>query len=81
MFLASQSRRREMDHLLPHRVRAGLGFTLARAARRVLSSMYQLRERSRQRHALVLLSEDLLRDVGLTRHDVAREAAKPSWRK
>ena len=69
-----------MDHLLPHRVRAGYGFTLAQAARQILWAMLRSLERSRQRRALTLLSDELLRDVGLTRNDVAREFGKPFWR-
>ena len=68
-----------MDHLLPHRVRAGFAFTLGRAARQILWAMFRSLERSRQRRALTLLSDELLRDVGLNRHDVAREGAKPFW--
>ena len=40
------------------------------------------RERARQRQELRVLadSDDLLKDVGLSRYDVDREARKPSWR-
>ena len=40
-------------------------------------------ERRRQRQALALLtenSEHLLRDIGVTREEASREAAKPFWR-
>jgi uncharacterized protein YjiS (DUF1127 family) len=37
-------------------------------------------ERRRQRQALADLSDFQLRDIGLTRRDVAQEAAKPFWR-
>jgi uncharacterized protein YjiS (DUF1127 family) len=37
-------------------------------------------ERSRQRRALESLSEEQLRDIGLSRADVAGETAKPFWR-
>jgi uncharacterized protein YjiS (DUF1127 family) len=36
---------------------------------------------SRERSALANLDDRLLHDVGLTRYDAAREAAKPFWRK
>jgi uncharacterized protein YjiS (DUF1127 family) len=36
-------------------------------------------ERWRQRRALAALDDRLLGDIGLTRADVAREAAKPFW--
>lgn len=37
-------------------------------------------ERRRQRWALARLDDALLRDVGLTRHDVRLEVEKPFWR-
>ena len=37
-------------------------------------------ERSRQRQALAGLEERILRDIGITRIDVARECGKPFWR-
>jgi uncharacterized protein YjiS (DUF1127 family) len=69
-----------MDHLLPHRVSPGFGFTLARAARRVLEAVARSLERARQRRALARLSDEMLRDVGLTRDDVVREMVQPFWR-
>ncbi len=36
--------------------------------------------RSRQRRALALLNEDLLRDIGVNRYHAKREAEKPFWR-
>ena len=35
---------------------------------------------SRQRRALAELDAHLLRDIGVTPYDAAREAAKPFWR-
>ena len=37
-------------------------------------------ERATQRHALAALEARMLRDMGLTRADAWREAAKPFWR-
>lgn len=37
-------------------------------------------ERGRQRRALAALTDDQLRDIGLSRSDVAGESAKPFWR-
>jgi uncharacterized protein YjiS (DUF1127 family) len=37
--------------------------------------------RHRQRHALAELDEHLLDDVGLSREQASREAAKPFWRR
>ena len=36
-------------------------------------------ERSRQRRALAELDDRLLRDIGITRAQAGREAAKPFW--
>ena len=35
---------------------------------------------SNQRRALAELDDHLLRDIGVTRYDIAREASKPFWR-
>ncbi|MDH3474578.1 MAG: DUF1127 domain-containing protein [Rhodospirillales bacterium] len=37
-------------------------------------------DRASQRYALAVLDDHQLRDIGLTRSDVARESAKPFWR-
>jgi uncharacterized protein YjiS (DUF1127 family) len=37
-------------------------------------------ERRRQRRALAGLDDHVLRDIGITRVDVARECGKPFWR-
>jgi uncharacterized protein YjiS (DUF1127 family) len=37
-------------------------------------------EISRQRKHLAVMDDRMLRDIGLTRADVAREAEKPFWR-
>ena len=37
-------------------------------------------ERHRQRRALLELSDHMLKDIGLSRADVAEETAKPFWR-
>ena len=37
-------------------------------------------ERRRQRRALMMLSDALLKDIGLGRGEAAREAMKPFWR-
>ena len=38
-------------------------------------------ERRRQRRALMMLSDAMLKDIGLGRGEAAREAMKPFWRK
>jgi uncharacterized protein YjiS (DUF1127 family) len=37
-------------------------------------------ERSRERHVLAELDDRALHDIGLSRSEVEREAAKPFWR-
>jgi uncharacterized protein YjiS (DUF1127 family) len=37
-------------------------------------------ERRRQRRALLGLGDEMLKDIGLSRADVAREGEKPFWR-
>ena len=41
---------------------------------------YSWRERSQQRQALFRLDDRMLRDIGLSRSEVEREASKPFWR-
>lgn len=38
-------------------------------------------ERHRQRRALHQLSDELLKDIGVSRADALREASKPFWRR
>jgi uncharacterized protein YjiS (DUF1127 family) len=73
-----QSRRCAMDLLLFRRLYAG--FAPVRITCRTLGAIYRGLERSRQRRALNRLSDALLRDIGLTRGDAAREIEKPFWR-
>lgn len=53
----------------------GIGRPLARA----LAWFAACREIARQRRALELLDDNRLRDIGLTRTDVAREAGRKPW--
>lgn len=48
--------------------------------RRILVTLVLWQERAAQRHHLADIGERQLKDVGLTRDDVMREAAKPFWR-
>lgn len=50
------------------------------AARRILAFLSLAAARARQRRALAELDEHLLRDIGRSPQDAAREAAKPGWR-
>ena len=67
-----------MDRLLPRHRPAGFG--PVHLARRFLRAIYRGLKRSRQRRALSGLSDAMLRDVGLSRSEVAREVGKPFWR-
>ena len=70
-----------MDHLLPRRIGSGNRISFSLVARRILRALYRGLDHMRQRRALALLSDEGLRDIGLTRHDVAREIGKPFWRR
>ena len=70
-----------MTHFLPRRLGTrSPKIALHPFGQHILHAVYRSLERSRQRRALALLSEARLRDIGLTRQDVARESAKPFWR-
>jgi uncharacterized protein YjiS (DUF1127 family) len=69
-----------MDHSLPHSDRTRHRIGLRHIAGRMLHAIHRALQRSRQRRAVAQLSDDLLRDIGLTREDIARESAKPFWR-
>jgi uncharacterized protein YjiS (DUF1127 family) len=46
---------------------------------RGLDALRTWQQRSRERHDLLCLSERLLRDIGLSRAAIEREACKPLW--
>lgn len=48
--------------------------------RAVVRTLYTWQRRAHERRHLASLDERLLRDMGLSRHDVAEETAKPFWR-
>jgi len=50
-----------------------------RSAMRLADHVLLWLERGRQRRELATLTERELRDIGLSRLDVARETAKPFW--
>lgn len=56
----------------------------ARSLHQILAALVDLllewQERAEQRRALARLDDYMLRDIGLTRADVAAEHAKPFWR-
>jgi len=49
------------------------------ALRRLLELPLLWQERAESRRRLAEMDEHMLRDIGLYRGDVAREAAKPFW--
>ena len=49
-------------------------------ARLWLELLLQWQERALERHRLESLDDFMLKDIGLSRADVEREAAKPFWR-
>ncbi len=53
---------------------------LARLPLTILETLLVWQERDRQRRHLAALDDRLLRDMGISRADAAREAAIPFWR-
>jgi uncharacterized protein YjiS (DUF1127 family) len=51
----------------------------ARRVVRLLDMVFRWHERARQRRELDALDERMLKDIGLTRVDVEREASKHFW--
>lgn len=49
-------------------------------AARMFGAVLLWQERGRQRSALARLDDHLLRDIGRSREQAARECAKPVWR-
>jgi uncharacterized protein YjiS (DUF1127 family) len=50
------------------------------AAARILDTLLLWQARGRQRRALARFDDHLLRDIGRSREEAARECAKPVWR-
>jgi uncharacterized protein YjiS (DUF1127 family) len=55
------------------------GRTAQRLAAQVFTTLLDWQERARQRRRLSELDDRLLKDIGLSRADVAREVEKPFW--
>ena len=58
----------------------GISASLSKAFRTLAGTFETWQERADQRRHLLELDERLLRDIGLSRYDALREAAKPFWR-
>ena len=48
-------------------------------ASRVLERLIVWQERAEQRHALAMLDDRQLKDIGLSRADIVREISRPFW--
>ncbi len=53
---------------------------LAQSAARGLDQLLEWQDRARQRRQLASLESHVLKDLGLSRADVAGEISKPFWR-
>jgi uncharacterized protein YjiS (DUF1127 family) len=50
------------------------------AAARIFDTLVLWQARGRQRRALARFDDHMLRDIGCSREEAARECAKPMWR-
>jgi uncharacterized protein YjiS (DUF1127 family) len=71
--------------MLSSRIRTFLPIAPRQAGRRTPILRWAIRlegwlERRRQRHALLELSDHMLKDIGLSRSEAGREGRKPFWR-
>ena len=64
----------------PHLTVQSVLVALARSATRGLDQLLEWQNRARQRRQLASLENHMLKDLGLSRADVARESSKPFWR-
>lgn len=53
---------------------------LAAIVRHAAETLTKWQDRTNGRHALLKLDDRMLRDIGISRADAAREADKPFWR-
>ena len=58
---------------------ASFGKILLETAARAVRTLLTWQERDRQRHALAQLDARMLKDIGLSRAEVALELRKPFW--
>ncbi len=59
----------------------GIGFRLCETLQRAADTLLAWQERRAQRIALAKLEDRMLKDIGLTRADVAAEVTLPFWRR
>ena len=48
---------------------------------RVVDTLLDWQQRYRERRHLLAMSDHMLKDIGLSRADIEREAAKPFWQR
>lgn len=64
------------------RIRAsGLDLSLSAIGAAILKMVVAWQDRSRERSQLAMLDDYLLRDMGITRTEVAREISKAFWQR
>jgi uncharacterized protein YjiS (DUF1127 family) len=63
----------------PHRRRASPLLRARRIAALLAAGLARWHHLARQRRALRALSDDLLKDIGISRADAEREAGRPFW--
>jgi uncharacterized protein YjiS (DUF1127 family) len=68
------------DWFAPPRAKSERVAAIFHAIRRMPHIVWLWIIRVESRRAVAMLSDHLLRDIGLTRHDVERELMKPFWR-
>ena len=61
------------------RPRRDLRFQVPGVLRVVVTTVLRWREVRRQRRALLTLSDELLKDIGISRADAMQEAGRPFW--
>jgi uncharacterized protein YjiS (DUF1127 family) len=59
---------------------AGLRSAARHALMGVVEALLAWHDRARERRALMELSDQMLRDIGISRAEARGEASKPSWR-
>lgn len=69
-----------MNRILASSIRIDTGAWRTGGLVSVLEAVLAWQDRARQRRQLAVMDNRLLRDIGLTRADVAAEMAKPFWR-
>jgi uncharacterized protein YjiS (DUF1127 family) len=67
-------------HVVPHRAAEVIGAALLAGFAAAFGILWTWRDRYRERRMLSALSDHMLKDIGVSRADVEREAGKTFWR-